>query len=72
MRPDQWDLRYSDFADFMLTVPPIEEQKQIADYLEEKTKKIDEIVLMIDKNIKTLNEFRKTLINDAVTGKIKI
>jgi type I restriction enzyme S subunit len=72
VRPDQWDLRYTDFADFMLTVPPLAEQIAIANYLDEKTSKIDSIIAKIDENIVALNEFRKTLINDAVTGKIKV
>ncbi len=55
-----------------LPLPPLKEQIEIADYLDEKTSKINEIILTIDKNIEVLNEFRKTLINDAVTGKIKI
>jgi type I restriction enzyme S subunit len=72
VRPDQWDLRYDNFADFQFTVPPISEQIAIAEYLDEKTSKIDKIITAIDENIEALNEFRKTLINDAVTGKIKI
>jgi type I restriction enzyme S subunit len=60
------------FNSFLFAFPSLTEQKQIADYLEEKTNTIDEIILTIDKNIEVLNEFRKTLINDAVTGKIKI
>ena len=39
---------------------------------EEKTRTIDKIVSNINTQIQTLKEFRKTLINDAVTGKIKV
>ncbi len=55
-----------------LVIPPKQEQIQIANYLDEKTGKIDEIIEKVDENIKVLKEFRKTLINDAVTGKIKV
>jgi type I restriction enzyme, S subunit len=72
VRPDQWDLRYTDFADFMFTVPPLAEQIAITNYLDEKTGKIDSIIVKIEESIVFLNEFRKTLINDAVTGKIKV
>jgi type I restriction enzyme S subunit len=51
---------------------PKEEQIQIANYLDEKTSKIDKIVLKINDQIETLKEFRKTLINDVVTGKVRI
>jgi len=56
----------------LLIYPPKQEQIQIANYLDEKTGKIDEIIEKIDENIDALKEFRKTLINDAVTGKIKV
>jgi type I restriction enzyme S subunit len=52
--------------------PTIEEQTAIANYLDEKTQKIDAIVSNIGKQIDTLKELRKTLINDVVTGKIKV
>lgn len=52
--------------------PPKEEQTAIANYLDEKTQKIDAIVSNIGKQIETLKELRKTLINDVVTGKIMV
>jgi type I restriction enzyme S subunit len=50
----------------------IVEQNAIANYLDEKTQKIDSIVTNIKSQIETLKELRKTLINDVVTGKIKV
>ncbi len=55
-----------------LNIPPLEEQIKIATYLDEKTKKIDNITKTIKTKITLLKEFRKTLINDTVTGKIKV
>ncbi len=55
-----------------MTVPPLLEQVQIADYLTEKTSKIEQIITNIQTQITTLKELRKTLINDVVTGKIKV
>lgn len=49
-----------------------EEQIQIAQYLDQKTTIIDQIVKNIETQIATLKELRKTLINDVVTGKIKV
>ncbi len=43
-----------------------------AKYLDEKTSKIDKIISKIDDQINTLTEFRKTLINDIVTGKVRV
>ena len=56
----------------LLTVPPLSEQKAIADYLDQKTAQIDNMVSAIDRKIATLQELRKTLINDVVTGQIKV
>ena len=57
---------------FVYLSPTKEEQTTIANYLDEKTQKIDAIVSNIGKQIDTLKELRKTLINDVVTGKIKV
>ena len=55
-----------------LLSPAKEEQKAIADYLDTKTVHIDRIVETINTQIEKLKELRKTLINDVVTGKIKV
>jgi type I restriction enzyme S subunit len=60
------------FMQEMMTKPPYDEQVAIANYLDEKTSKIDSIVEAIGKKIEVLKEFRKTLINDVVTGKVKV
>lgn len=57
---------------FKIIIPPKEEQIAIANYLDEKTQKIDAIVSNIGKQIEILKELRKTLINDVVTGRIKV
>ncbi|NEU28823.1 hypothetical protein G3M74_22680 [Paenibacillus polymyxa] len=72
VRVDQWDLRYDDFKYVPILLPPFEEQKAIADYLDEKTAHIDRIIETINIQIDKLKELRKTLINDVVTGKIKV
>jgi len=55
-----------------LILPLIEEQKAIADHLDNKTAHIDHIIETINTQIDKLKELRKTLINDVVTGKIKV
>jgi type I restriction enzyme S subunit len=67
------NLKMEKVTDFFVYLPPTkEEQIAIANYLDEKTQKIDAIVANIGKQIETLKELRKTLINDVVTGKIKV
>ncbi|WP_312351173.1 restriction endonuclease subunit S [Empedobacter sp.] len=56
----------------ILPFPPKSEQEEIAKYLDHKTATIDAIVSNIGKQIETLKQLRKTLINDVVTGKIKV
>ena len=53
-------------------LPPLSEQKAIADYLDTKTTQIDQIIRTINTQIEKLKELRKPLINDVVTGKIKV
>ena len=65
-------LGYSSLLEIPIISPPSkEEQIAIANYLEEKTTKIDNIISKIKDQINSLKEFRKTLINDVVTGKVR-
>jgi type I restriction enzyme S subunit len=58
--------------DLKIPKPPIQEQKQIANYLDKQTAKIDLLQSKTDKQIELLKEYRSSLINSAVTGKIKV
>lgn len=57
---------------FNCPCPPLNEQVEIANYLNEKTTQIDTILTNISEQITKLTQLRKTLINDVVTGKIKV
>jgi type I restriction enzyme S subunit len=65
-------MKFDDVKVFPFVVPPLSEQKAIADYLDKKTAQIDQIIQTINTQIEKLKELRKTLINDVVTGKIKV
>jgi len=52
--------------------PPLKEQKEIANYLDQKTQKIDTLIEKATKAIKLLKERRTALISAVVTGKIDI
>ncbi len=52
--------------------PPLIEQLEIAQYLDNQTSQIDTILSNISNQIGKLTQLRKTLINDVVTGKIKV
>ena len=50
----------------------IREQQKIANYLNIKTSQKDKAVAEIDKQIGLIEEYKKTLINDVVTGKKRV
>lgn len=58
------------FGEFKHTFPPLEEQQQIADFLDSKCSKINESIEQSNKVIQKLEEYKKSLIYNAVTGKI--
>ena len=53
-------------------VPPLNEQKEIAEILDKKCKKIDNLSANYKEQIKTLKEYKKALIYECVTGKKQI
>lgn len=65
-------LYFDKFGAITVPFPPISEQRKIAHYLDTKTAQTDQIIQTINTQVETLQELRKTLINDVVTGKIKV
>jgi type I restriction enzyme S subunit len=65
-------MKFEDIKVLPFILPPIEEQEAISDYLESKTAHIEKIIETIHLEVEKLYELRKTLINDVVTGKIKV
>ena len=57
---------------FIFLVPSINEQKQIAEFLDSQTSKIDKLISKAELQIKILQEYRQSLISSAVTGKIDV
>lgn len=49
-----------------------QEQTEIATYIDAKTSTIDAIINNLQLTINNYYELRKTLINDVVTGKVKV
>jgi type I restriction enzyme S subunit len=67
IRERSTDFRYNDFGKLLLAHPPKEEQTAIANFLDEKTAKIDEAISIKEKQIELLKERRQILIHKAVT-----
>lgn len=53
-------------------VPPLIEQQQIAEYLDDKCAKIDKLIALKQEKIEKLNEYKKSLIYEYVTGKKEV
>ena len=58
--------------DSILFFPPKLEQKMIAEYIDNKVKKIFMSTEKLEKSIQKLKEYRQSLISEAVTGKIDV
>lgn len=62
----------SDLYSIYCALPSIEEQKKICDFIDERTKKIKETIINCQKQISLLQERKQIIINDVVTGKVKV
>ncbi len=55
-----------------MSTPPLKEQKNIAQYLDQKTKQIDTLISKSTQAIELLKERRSALISAVVTGKVDV
>lgn len=65
-------LKFADFATLPITLPPLPEQRAIADYLDEKCGAIDAAIAEAKKGIEEYKAWKKSLIFEAVTGKRRV
>lgn len=60
------------FFSFKTFVPPKEEQVQIVEYIETQTAKIDKAIELQQNYIAKLKEYKSSLIDSVVTGKVRV
>ena len=72
IREGQWDLSPIEFANTILLIPPKKEQQDIIDYLETKTFEIECVIADKQKQLETIEEYKKSLIFEYVTGKKEV
>ena len=65
-------LNFSEFSRLMIFEPSREEQIAIADYLDSKCAEIDEIIIQKREQITTIEEYKRSLIFEYVTGKKEV
>lgn len=56
----------------LMPVPPLTEQRTIADYLDQKCAEIDELIAIKQQKIEALKEYKKSVIFEYVTGKKEV
>jgi len=65
-------LNYSEFSRLMVFEPPLDEQDAIVAYLDSKCSEIDKVIADKNKQLSTIEEYRKSLIYEYVTGKKEV
>ena len=61
-----------DIRHLLLSLPPLDEQRAIAAYLDQETERIDAVLVKQQQLIARLQEYRTALITAVVTGKIDV
>lgn len=69
---DGKNIAFDDFGDTFIPVPPLDEQQEIADYLDNKCAEIERIIADKKSQIETLDGYKKSLIYEYVTGKKEV
>ncbi len=72
IREGQWDLPSEALNNTIILLPPLDEQQEIADYLDNKCAEIEQIIADKKSQIETLDGYKKSLIFEYVTGKKEI
>jgi type I restriction enzyme S subunit len=62
----------TDLKQIFIAIPSIEEQIQIADFLDCETIRIDSLIYKMKKEIELLKEYKTALISEVVTGKVDV
>ena len=60
------------FEDLICILPPKDEQEKIVEYIENKIPKIDKLLNLEQEYIKSLKEYKASIIDSVVTGKVKV
>jgi len=72
IRERSTDFRFKDFGELEYPLPPKEEQIKIVEYIETQTTKIDKAIELQQNYIAKLKEYKASLIDSVVTGKVRV
>lgn len=68
----RWRLQADKFMNFPVVVPPVDEQKEIVSYLNEKCKQLDTLIRNKQQYLTAIENYKKSLIYEYVTGKKEV
>ena len=68
----RWRLQADKFLNFPVVVPPVDEQKEIVSYLNEKCKQLDTLIRNKQQYLIEIENYKKSLIYEYVTGKKEV
>ena len=66
------DLRWNKLAELLYPLPPIDEQNNIVNYIDEQIARTNEIIADKKTQLETLDGYKKSLIYEYVTGKKEV
>ncbi len=69
---DGKNIAFADFGNTPLPFPPLSEQQAIADYLDTKCSQIDTVISQKEQLVTQLQEYKKSIIFEYVTGKKEV
>jgi type I restriction enzyme S subunit len=69
---NQTELQRAWLVSFNFQFPPLKEQREIVTYLEEKTALIDKAIVVIEKEIELVSEYKTSLISSVITGEVDV
>ena len=72
VRDGQWDLSPYDLGNMPVIIPPIEEQKAISAFLDQKLEAIESAIASKQDQIEKLKAYKASLIYEYVTGKKQV
>jgi type I restriction enzyme S subunit len=68
----QKNIYLDEVKDMFVTQPPLNEQIDIVGFLEKFEETNNELILQVENQIDKLNEYRQSIVSEAVTGKIDV
>ncbi|MET8370764.1 restriction endonuclease subunit S [Micromonospora profundi] len=71
IRPNQWDLPFDEFRKIPVILPPIQEQRRIADFLDAETARIDRLAAARLRQRVLLSERWQTWLAEAISNAVR-